>query len=328
MGLNHRPIVAIACIFAAFQLPEQSNAGCGGKTCAAGRTACSGYGRSTGVARAGNSFVTLARAAYLGQQAAAAQAAARREESLRKKAVADQSQLQLAEQAEKDGELAVAARIYQRLSLRRPRNMTHETAKSHLQRIQRHALQEVAEVEEQLVGLHASPSAALQPLNIDHDQVILLFDSLDKLNLEYAGVASVGNKIQDRIDSLRRNARYASILEEPAAAELWSASQALEAQDEVCCAVVVLEQAALLSPAPSANLAKRRLAILLADAKVVEASRECRNLQLCHEKFAAAQALTTTAPNKAREYFAEIIEISPPQTSVHLAARKQLSTLP
>jgi hypothetical protein len=63
------------------------------------------------------------------------------------------------------------------------------------------------------------------------------------------------------------------------------------------------------------------------DQSVVLATRRCRNLQLCHEHYQKAQDAKDVAPRTAREHLATILELAPPDTTVHKAAREQLAML-
>jgi hypothetical protein len=235
--------------------------------------------------------------------------------------------LEIAQVAESKGDLQAAAALYQRLALRRPPHSASKMAQESLKAIQSDALAKLAAGETQLAELNASPNGALRSVDLDAAQVTQVFEQFDQIALEYAGVPSVDNKIADRINKLRREARYARILNEPAAAELWAIGKELEQKGEACCAFVVYEQAGAFYPAPSAALAKSRLAKLASDAAVVESVRLCRELQVCHENYAKAQEIQIISPKKARDYYVSIVEIAPPDTSVHIAAREQLALL-
>ena len=101
-----------------------------------------------------------------------------------------------------------------------------------------------------------------------------------------------------------------------------------EEAQQLCCAYLAYEQAANLSPAPSGEQAMKQLAKLeAANKSIVSDANNCRNLQLCHEKFRRAMTIKSTIPSKARTYLAEIIEIAPPDATVHKAAREQIAML-
>ena len=54
--------------------------------------------------------------------------------------------------------------------------------------------------------------------------------------LEYAGVDSIENRLQERIDRLRRQKQFAAILQEPVASELLKVAQKHEDAQQLCCA--------------------------------------------------------------------------------------------
>src|SRR5258707_4208516 len=82
------------------------------------------------------------------------------------------------------------------------------------------------------------------------------------------------------------------------------------------------------SPAPSAEQAKTRLMQLQAANKsIASEANQCKNLQLCHEKYRRAMSIKATVPDRAREYLSQIIELAPPDTSIHKAARGQIAML-
>jgi len=259
--------------------------------------------------------------------AAAAQAAANREAALRRRAEADQKQFEAAQQAETEGDLAAASMLYQRLSLRRPASSTTTAARKKLKAIQTVALGKLKALEGDLTQIKRPEGTPFAPVQLDSEQVTASFGKLDTLLLEYAGVATVESRIQDRIRQLRGYGKYAAVLQEPPAAELWKLGQSYEQQQQTCCAVLVYEQAASLSPAPTANLARARLKELERDAAVMASVKQCRTLQLCHEKFRKAERLRKLHPDEAREHLAGILELASPDTSIHQAAREQLAML-
>lgn len=266
---------------------------------------------------------------------AAAQAAAQREAAALRRAAANRNLLEVAQQAESEGDLRVASRLYQRIALSRPRTAANETAQQRLGRLQSEALTKLQSLEDKLADLggqasSASPARGLRPIpgrSLDAGKVTAIFEELDQLILEYAGIATVETKVQERVSQLRGRPQYAAVLQEPTAAELWKLGQDYEQQQQVCCAVIAYEQAANLTHAPSARQARTRLAELQKDDAVVADTRRCRVLQLCHEHYDKAQRVKETLPDKAREYLAQIIELAPPDTTVHQAAREQIAML-
>lgn len=261
------------------------------------------------------------------QMAAAAQAAAKREAALRRRAAVDGKQFAVAQQAESEGDLAAASMLYQRLALRRPASSITISAREKLKAIQTVALGKLKSLEDELSPTNEPAGTPLQQIELDSGQITKIFEQLDALLLEYAGVATVEGRIQDRVNHLRGNGMYAAVLQEPPAAELWKLGQSYEQQQQTCCAVLVYEQAAALSPAPTAKLARARLKELERDAAVMASVKRCRDLQLCHEKFRKAELLKKLHPDEAREHLARILELAPAETSIHQAAREQLAML-
>jgi hypothetical protein len=290
-------------------------------------------------------YVSYGRYAFATQLVNAARAAALQEEGLRRRMARNQNLWNVAQQAEQDSDLRVAARLYQRVALSRPRTEVTVAAQQRLAQIQAAAQTRFDVVENQLDSLTGRgstnsdsqnvPSAlkripsASQIVNIDTGEVTRLFAELDKLILEYAGVDSIEVRLKERADRLRRHKLFAAALQEPAASQLWKLGQEHEQQQKLCCAFLAYEQAANLAPAPSGEKAKVRVRELQASNKsIVAEADQCKNLQLCHEKYRRAMALKQTLPESARKYLAEILELAAPDTSVHQAAREQIAMLP
>jgi hypothetical protein len=293
-------------------------------------------------------YVPFARNAFASKLANAARAAALQEESLRRRLAKNQNLWSLAQEAEKSGDLRVAARMYERVALSRPRTNVTAAAQQRLTQIQAAAQSKFDRMEDRLAslarkgkakgkahsdsqnvpyGLRSVPSAS-QIAQADVDEVTRLFAELDNLILEYAGVDSIENKFQQRVDRLRRQEPFTAVLQEPAASQLWQLGQTHEQQQQLCCAFLAYEQAAKLAPAPSGEKAKARARELQeTNQSLVAEVRACLALQLCHEKYRRAMALKETLPERAREYLAEIIERAAPDTTVHKAAREQIAML-
>jgi hypothetical protein len=260
---------------------------------------------------------------------AAAQAAALREDALRRKSARNENLWNVAQQAEQGGDVRVAARLYQRLALSRPRTEVTTAAQQRLSQIQGSAQSKLQALEDQLNSLRGRGTvpSALQSAKIDAEQVTRIFADLDKLALEYSGVESIETKVQERADRLRRQRQFATVLQEPVASELWKVGQKHEEAQRLCCAFLAYEQAANLAPAPSGEQAKARLRQLEADQSIVAEASKCRNLQLCHEKYRKAMTIKKTVPQRARAYLSEIVELAPPDTAIHKAARDQIAIL-
>jgi len=276
--------------------------------------------------------MSAGRAFFQSQMAAAAQAAARREAALQKRMESDRKILEIAHEYELGGDLPTASRLYRRLALRRPAADTNKSAQERLVHIQEAPFAMLQELENQLQKTKppiTKKSALLKsdPVTVDANEVTRIFASLDKLQLDYAAVATVESRLEDRIELLRKDPLFAAVLQEPAAAELWKMGQEYEKKQQACCAVQVYEQAASFLPAASAKLARSRLQTLTKDPVVAREAERCRVLQLCHEKFREAEKVKGFNPDKAREHLARIIELAPQDTSIHKAAREQLAML-
>jgi hypothetical protein len=277
----------------------------------------------------GGGYIPAGHAYVSAQASAAAQALALRESVLRAKLARNANVFSVAQEAEQQGDEKLAARLYQRLALSRPRTDVTASAQNRLSLIQGAAHSKLQALEDELnaaSGRGTLPSA-LQSTRIDSEKVLKVFAAIDKLAIEYAGVSSIENRIKDRSEVLRKQKQFAAILNEPVAKQLWTLGQKHENDQKRCCAFLVYEQAANLTPAPSAEQAAARLKQMQADAAIVAEARTCRNLQLCHEKYQRALSLKSSLPGRAREYFSQILEVAAPDSSIHQAAREQLALL-
>lgn len=272
-------------------------------------------------------YLPTGRALIQNQMAAAARLAAQREAALRRRAASDQKQMQFAQEAEQDGDLPTASRLYQRLALRKPPTAISKSAQEKLANIQADAFVRLDALVDELKETKQPDGTAFRAVTLNAEKVTDVFDRLDALQLEYAGVATVESRIEEKIKNLRLDRKYAAVLQEPAAAELWAMGQDYEKQQQACCAVLVYEQAVSLVPAPSANLARARLTVLSKDATVIQTVKQCRVLQLCHAKFREAEKVKASNPDKAREQLARILELAPADTQIHKAAREQIAML-
>lgn len=241
----------------------------------------------------------------------------------------DQKMFEIAREHESEGDLATASRLYRRLALRRPATETNKSAQERLEQIQVAPFAMLKALEDQLQKTKPKPTALRKsgPVSVDAAEVTKVFEALDKLQLEYAAVATVESRIADRIELLRKEPLFAAVLQEPPATELWTMGQEYEKNQQACCAVLVYEQASDFFPAASAKLARSRLATLNKDPVVSREVDRCRVLQLCHAKFREAEQVKGRNPNKAREHLARIIELAPQDTSIHKAAREQIAML-
>lgn len=157
--------------------------------------------------------------------------------------------------------------------------------------------------------------------------VLSCFDEFDKLLWAYDDVPRIGRELRSRLVKLRRSPQYALVLNEPEAARLWQLGQKHEKDDQTCCAFLVYEQAVKLSPAPSAELAQKRLTSLKRDKTQVAAAERCRHLRACHKTFERAERLAKVAPDKAKQLLGEVVTSAPTDSELYRVARERLHTL-
>ena len=126
-----------------------------------------------------------------------------------------------------------------------------------------------------------------------------------------------------------RQPEFASVLREPQAAELLKRAQQHEEKLEPCCAYLSYEAAAQLQPAPAAIEAQKALDRLKADPQVVAGAETCRHIREGHELYHRAEMLMKdhAADDKARELFKQILDETPDDSAVHVAARQQLAKI-
>ena len=90
----------------------------------------------------------------------------------------------------------------------------------------------------------------------------------------------------------------------------------------------VYEEAAKLSPAPSAAKARGRLEALKKDPTAVQAAESCRKLVWCHGTFEKAKRLASRKPQEARQLLVQILEKAPVDSEIYQAARLEVGQLP
>ncbi len=96
----------------------------------------------------------------------------------------------------------------------------------------------------------------------------------------------------------------------------------------MCCAYLTYQEASKLAPAACCAIkANERLNTLNADPEVVASAERCRKLQECHHTYRRAERLIAVRPERAAELFREVLDKAPPDTEIHVAARKQLAAL-
>src|SRR5438046_10554648 len=105
------------------------------------------------VLASGGSYIPAGRSFLAGQLMVAAREAAAREAALQARLARNQNLIGLAQQAEQTGDVKVAARLYQRVALSRPRTAVTTTAQQRLSQIQGTAQSKLQELEDQLNAL-------------------------------------------------------------------------------------------------------------------------------------------------------------------------------
>ena len=153
------------------------------------------------------------------------------------------------------------------------------------------------------------------------------FLQYDKLARQYEEVPAIALELRRHVARLRQQPKYAAVLDEPEARELWNSGQNHEKTGEACCAFWAYESAARLEPAPSAILASARLAEMKRDPGTVAAAQTCRQIRECHHVYLRAERLIETRPSKARAMFAEILLNAPADSEVRRLARQRVAEL-
>lgn len=267
------------------------------------------------------------------QQMAAARAAAMaRQQELWNKAQQSAVKLDAAERAYARGDIFLAGKFYTSLARSRPKTAISQTAQQRLEALAKEARRKLAETDATLEKYSEKLSASdwrnkeSWPDDLPKT-VAAAFQAYDKIVDDYGVMIAVRRELESHEASQRRRPEYAAVLNEPEAEALLSLARRHEEQDEQCCAFWVYEEASKLSPAPSSQAAAERLAAMKQDAEIVAAAERCRQLQWCHRRYNLAEQLVAARPERAREYFEEIIERSPADSPVHQAARTRLAAI-
>lgn len=162
----------------------------------------------------------------------------------------------------------------------------------------------------------------------DSEAVSATFAKMDALIWQYETVPGVATGLRRRLGRLRRDERYAGILNEPEAATLWEQGQRHEQAQELCCAYVAYERAARLAPARSATRAERRLRQLSKEPGIEASVERCRKLHRCHEWYQLGALLAKAGSlERARMLFEQVVDAAPPDSTVHAAALQELQRL-
>jgi hypothetical protein len=154
--------------------------------------------------------------------------------------------------------------------------------------------------------------------------IVVVFREYDRLAVDYGDLPKVGSQIKAHVEKLRQQPENAAVLNELAAASLWTLGQKHERDDQLCCAYWVYKRAAELVPAPSAILAKNRFTELAENHEVVASAKTCRELQWCHKAYLRAEQLLEAKPENAAELFAEIVRRAPEDSEVYREAKKHV----
>jgi hypothetical protein len=248
-------------------------------------------------------------------EAAVARARAELKTRLLNKAQRDASKLEAGDLARDEEQILLASKIYLSLGLNRASEVRDE-AKSRLDELRadgRKRLESVATT-----------------VNVSSPRIEDVFSAIEDYNWlerEFAEVPVVNREIQSAAGKARRRPEFRAALNEPEAAELFFLAQNHEKANQVCCAVLVYEQAAKLKPAPTAFKARQRLEQLKQDKEAVAAAEACRQLQWCHYSYEKAKRLAKHKPADARDLLAQILDKAPIDSEIYRAARFEIGRL-
>lgn len=244
----------------------------------------------------------------------------------------NEARFDVAEQAYTTGNIRVASRLFATLARTPSSGPFADRARTRLNDLAAEARQKLAEVDESLRThlSEMSASAFFSDTSWPADwqsNVNAAFEKYDRIADDYGAVPTIKNVLRAHVARQRRRPEYAAALHEAEAKALWQIAQQHEEEDHPCCAFWVYDKASRLAPAPSARRAEIQLAKMKQDPSAVAAADTCRQLQWCHRTYNIAEKLTAVAPDRARELFLQIVEQSPADAQVHLAARSRLATL-
>jgi hypothetical protein len=266
-------------------------------------------GHHRGMSPRGGGGVFGAMAAFAKQRAAWLQREWAAE--LKRRAKNNQERMRYAEQARKEGKPRLAATLYLRVALQRPKDKNAGAAKAALKSMANEGRAEMNKADELLA----------------QDRILEGLDRLDYLVWAYEEVPEFNEEIKSHVNKLHRDPRYESVLKERPAADLFAAAQKQESDGERCCAYWTYEEAAQFTPAPSAVKAAERLEAMKKDPEIVAEAEECRTLQECHKTFHSAELLEKNLPNKADELFKQILAKAPRDSEVYKCAQEEIAKL-
>ncbi|HET6882504.1 MAG TPA: hypothetical protein VFI31_20220 [Pirellulales bacterium] len=230
---------------------------------------------------------------------------------LKRRAKNNQERMRYADEARKEGKPRLAATLYLRVALQRPKDKNAGAAKAALKSMANEGRAEMKKADELL----------------SQNRIIEAFDKLDYLAWAYEEVPEFNSEIKSHVQKLHRDPNYESVLKERPAADLFAAAQKQESDGERCCAYWTYEEAAKLAPAPSAVKAAERFEAMKKDPEIVAEAEECRLLQECHQTFHSAELLEKSLPNKAEELFNQILAKAPHDSEVYKCAKEEIAKL-
>ena len=242
------------------------------------------------------------RAAWMAREAAAERV---------RRAKNNQERMKYAAEARQEGKPRLAATLYLRVALTRPRDKNNAAAKKALKEMAAEGRAEMQKGDELLA----------------QGKIVEAFDKLDYLAWAYEDVPEFNHEIKDHVQKLHHDSHYQAVVNEKPAADLLAQGQKQEQDDERCCAYWTYEEAAKLVPAPSALQAATRFEEMQKDPEIVAEAEECRLLRECHQKFHSAELLEKSLPEKARMILKEVVDKSPRDSEVHRCAKEELAKL-
>jgi hypothetical protein len=260
------------------------------------------------------------------QQYALQQAVAIRQRRVLHNARTNAARLKAADEARQAGDIPLACRIYCRVATDRSQNAAVQTARRRLDDLKKEAAAQTAPAIDRLASFVVESSSEM----MKEEDAKRLEDSVDEMRgliEKYGDVPEVGRRLKSTLSIHLKRPEIRAVLCEPEAKEIWQAGQALEAQESVCCAQLLYEEAAKGLPAPSALKAQKRLAELRQDPQRVADAEACRALKWCHQKFRIAEMLTKAEPRRARELFKQIAAKAPDDSQIHVEAKNRLALL-
>lgn len=221
-----------------------------------------------------------------------------------------------AARARQEGKMRLAATLYLRVALQRPRDKHAGAAKK--------ALSEMAE--QGRADMKAADKL-LADDKITDDKIIEAFEKIDYLAWAYVDVPRFNEEIAAHAKKLHHEPRYQAVLNEPKAEALVEVAEQHEHDDEECCAYLAYEEAAKLVPAEAAKKAVARLEELRKDPRIPVEAEECRQIHEALHKFQSAELLKKSVPGRAEEIFAEIVKKTPRDSEVYRCAAEELAKL-